>query len=528
MPFVQPLGDADATTQYSRTLRRRQAIRSWMPYLAAAPPPAVYSDASFEMLKAKHKAFVGWQLGDGTFRTLVLSRQYVDADGKVAQLATERRRGLIYRTTAVLPNREAVTDDSGFTGNVFWTSSQNGFTTPLYGDLAKVRYSYDLLFNEGTTALAGALLRRETIDGKVCDLVRFDVPQADPIEVDVDSATGAYVRAVIDPQGRQEIVVHIVSYTDVAGKRILGSYRLGDSSAGTYTYTSVTPNAPLADGELHPPAAQARWSFDNPKPFSVDTTLKPNRLLADVLVNGVKGRFIIDTGASAIFLNERFAERAKVTKVGGEGVALGLYGAQRAGVRQAATIQVGGNTLSNALVEVQNFNERGYWGLDNRDYDGLLGYDFFAGAVVTLDPSARTMKIEDPNSVGAVAQGLEVLVDTSSRIPTVPMTLNRSIPVNAMLDTGDPGMVVFGPDILYKYHLRMARRIGTRVGGGSVECGNIESLELGPINYGGAVACKLDSGLVNGRNVLVGLDFLQHFTIEFDYPHGRMSFQPVR
>ena len=107
------------------------------------------------------------------------------------------------------------------------------------------------------------------------------------------------------------------------------------------------------------------------------------------------------------------------------------------------------------------------------------------------------------------------------------MTLNKTIAVNAMLDTGDTGMVVFGPDILYKYHLRMARRIGTRLGG-SVECGNIESLQLGPIAYGGALACKVDSGIVSGRDVLVGLDFLEHFAIQFDYPHGRMFFQPAR
>ena len=284
----------------------------------------------------------------------------------------------------------------------------------------------------------------------------------------------------------------------------------------------------IGDAELHPPAVQARWTFAGDKAFPIATTVKPSRVLVDATVNGVKGHFIIDTGASAIFLNERFAERAKVAKVADAGIAAGLYGAQRATVRRIATLEIGGNTLSNVLVEAQNFNSSNYWGLDDRDYDGLLGYDFFAGAVVTLDTLAKTMTIADPSLAIADPQGLGVLVDTSNRIPTVPMTLNKTIAVNAMLDTGDPGMVVFGPDILYKYHLRMARRIGTRVGAGSVECGNIETLQLGPIGYGGAQACKVDSGVVSGRDVLVGLDFLQHFTIQFDYPHGRMFFQPAR
>jgi len=496
--------------------------------LGAPAQSATTADASVAALLLKHRTFAGWQLGDGTFKTLQLSRRYVDSEGNTTQLATERRAGLIYRTTTVLPNREAMTDEAGFTGNIFWTSSQNGFTTPLYGDLAKMRYSYDLLFNEGTAALSGESRGTESINGKTYTSLRLDVPQADPIDVDVDPETGAYQRAVIDPGGRHEIIVYILSYAQVSGKRLIGSYRIGDGPAGVYTYSDIQPNVPIADAELHPPASQAHWTFANDKPFPIATTSKPSRVLVDATVNGVKGHFIIDTGASAIFLNERFAERAKVPKVADAGVAVGLYGAQRATVRRIATMEIGGNTLSNVLVEAQNFNSSNYWGLDDRDYDGLLGYDFFAGAVVTLETEAKRVTIADPSLAIVDPQGLGVLVDTSNRIPTVPMTLNRTIAVNAMLDTGDPGMVVFGPDILYKYHLRMARRIGTRVGAGSVECGNIESLQLGPIAYGGAAACKVDSGIVSGRDVLVGLDFLQHFTIQFDYPHGRMFFQPTR
>ncbi|HEX3459187.1 MAG TPA: retropepsin-like aspartic protease [Candidatus Baltobacteraceae bacterium] len=496
--------------------------------LGAPAQSAAAAEASVAVLLLKHRTFTGWQLGDGTFKTLLLSRRYVDSEGRPTQVASERRAGLIYRTTTFLPNREAVTDEAGFTGSIFWTSSQNGFTTPLYGDLAKVRYSYNLFLNEGTTALSGESRGTETLDGKTYAILHLDVPQADAIDVDIDPETGAYARAVIDPGGRHETVVHILSYTHVSGKRLIGSYRIGDGPPGTYTYTDIQPNVAVGDAELHPPAARARWTFANDKPFPIATTAKPSRVLVDATVNGVKGHFIIDTGASAIFLNERFAERAEVAKVADAGVAVGLYGAQRATVRRIATLEIGGNTLSNVIVEAQNFNSSNYWGLDDRDYDGLLGYDFFAGAVVTLETVPKTMTIADPNLAIVDPQGLGVLVDTANRIPTVPMTLNKTIAVNAMLDTGDPGMVVFGPDILYKYHLRMARRIGTRVGAGSVECGNIETLQLGPISYGGAQACKVDSGVVGGRDVLVGLDFLQHFAIQFDYPHGRMFFQPAR
>ena len=184
--------------------------------------------------------------------------------------------------------------------------------------------------------------------------------------------------------------------------------------------------------------------------------------------------------------------------------------------------------LSNAIVEAPDFNSADYRGLDRQNYDGLLGYDVFAGALVTVNFQDQTMTIVDPAAQQADPAGLNILTDTSRWVPTIPMTLNRSIAVMAMLDTGDPGAIVFGPDILYKYHLRMARNIGVRAGMGSVECGNIDTLQVGPVTYFGEMACKLDNSLVTGRRILVGLDFLRHFTVVFDYPRGRLFLQPAR
>jgi hypothetical protein len=488
--------------------------------------PAAPDDAVAAFL-TKHRTFVGWQFGDGSFRTLRLSRERVDADGAITQTATEYRSGVAYRNHYVFPKRADAAEDSGFTGSVFWSTNQNGFTTPLYGDLARFRLSYSLLFNEGTTALQGVMESTVTVDGRQLQSMRLDVPHADAIEVDVDPDSGAYVRAVIDPGGDEETTVRILSYTDVSpGKKMIGSFSIGEDARDAYKYTRIEANVAVSDAELHPPPARASWTFANPKPFAIAVT--PQRVLVDAKVNGIKGRFILDTGANAIFLNRAFADRANVAKLNVVGTAVGLYGAEPADTRRADTIEIGGNALSNVVVEATNFNSRDYRGLDRQNYDGLLGYDVFAGALVTVDFQAQTMTIADPAARQGDPAGLGVLTDTSGWIPTIPMTLNRSIAVNAMLDTGDPGAIVFGPDILYKYHLRMARNIGVRAGMGSVECGNVDTLQIGPITYYGEMACKLDTNLINGRRILVGLDFLRHFTVVFDYPRGRLFLQPLR
>ncbi|HVR45880.1 MAG TPA: retropepsin-like aspartic protease [Candidatus Binatia bacterium] len=488
--------------------------------------PAAPDDAAAVLL-AKHRAFVGWELGDGSFRMLRLARERAGAEGAVDQRATEYRAGIVYRNHYVFPKRADTVEDSGYTGSVFWNTNQNGFTTPVYGDLAKFRLSYAVLFNEGTTELPAVIGGAESVDGRQLQSVRLDVPHADAIEVDVDPDSGAYVRAVIDPGGDEETTVRILSYMEVSpGKKMIGSFRIGEGTRDTYTYTRIEPNVTVTDADLHPPPAGATWTFANPKPIPIAVT--PQRVLVDAKVNGVKGRFILDTGANAIFLNRAFADRAKVTKLNARGTTVGLYGGEPSDTRRADTIEIGGNVLSKVIVEATDFNSRDYRGLDRQNYDGLLGYDVFAGALVTVDFRAQTMTIEDPVSQQGDPGGLSILTDTSGWIPTIPMTLDRSIAVKAMLDTGDPGAIIFGPDILYKYHLRMARSIGVRAGMGSVECGNVDSLQIGPITYYGEMACKLDTDLINGRRILVGLDFLRHFIVAFDYPRGRLFLQPLR
>jgi hypothetical protein len=492
--------------------------------LAALCAPAS-PESRAEALLAKHRAFVGWQLGDGSFRTLRLERVRTGPGGTILQRGTEYRVGLLYRNHYVYPQRADTTEDSGFTGNVFWSTNENGFTTPVYGELAKLRLSLAILLNEGTSSLEGVLGTPVSVDGVQAESVRLDVPHADPIEVDVDPSTGAYLRAVIDPGGR-EMTIRILAYADVAaGKKTIGSFRIGDTP-GTYTYTKIEPNVAIADDDLHPPPARAVWTFANPGPFAIAVT--PQRVLVEVKVNGVSGRFILDTGANAIFLNRAFADRAKVTRLNSTGTAVGLYGAEPSDTRRADGLEIGGNVLSNVIVEAADFDSADYRGLDRQNYDGLLGYDLFAGARVGVDFQKQTMTIQDPAVSQGDPAGLDILTDTSNWIPTIPMTLNRSIAVDAMLDTGDPSAVVFGPDLLYKYHLRMARNIGVRAGYGSVECGNLDTLQIGPITYYGELACKLDTDLVTGREILVGLDFLRHFKVVFDYPRGRLFLQPTR
>ena len=494
--------------------------------LGVASTPA---DDAAQALLAKHRAYVGWQLADGTFKSLRLTREYTNAAGKVTSHLQELRTGLVFRNTST--SDSGTTGDTGFTGRLFWSTNWNGFTTPLYGDPAKFGLTLDAVLNEGLAGLPAASKASATVDGVATGVVRVTIPNGDDVDLYIDSATGSLAKFVIDPGGSYDTAYRVLSYVDGApDKRLIGSYRI-DADAGVYSYRDIQANVAVADADFHPPAPRASWSFANPNPFPILVT--PTRFYVDATIDGVPGRFILDTGSSEIYLTSKFASKSNfkaitsTNNVGGIGP-----NTVRSDTVKLSTLTIGGNTLSNVYAQVN----RGNWETEAAAPDGIIGFDLFGGAVVKLDSAASTMTIEDPSSAVDVSAGIPVLVDLSSRQPRVPMKLNGSIGVTALLDTGDPSRVLLSKSLVTHDGLRMLVDSGavgylqSHLRGGGVggieseECGHIDSLQLGPISYTSVNACMSPS--FYGHNILVGYDFLRHFNMIFDYPHGQIVMTP--
>ncbi|MBV8067863.1 MAG: aspartyl protease family protein [Candidatus Eremiobacteraeota bacterium] len=460
-------------------------------------------------LLARHRAFVGWQFGDGTFTSMRIVGAGYDDTGRRTEKIFKLSKGLLFHSVYTTIAR-GISERTGFTGNVFWQSDRNGFTTPIYGGYAKFLASLTVLGQEGTTELPASFVRNATIDGKAVGIVRVTLANGDPIDCYVDPQTGAYVRATIDPGGPYEQTIEIVSYAEAApGKKMISSFRFVGNRT-LYRYEQFDPNVIISDRDLHPPSPSAWWSFRNGDPIPI--VLTKNRILVDALVNGARGRFILDTGATAIVLDDQFADRARVQLTGGNGEAGTFYGKVKVRTRRADTIDFGAATLHDVLVDSEDFRARDFRGLDREGYDGLIGYDFFAGAIVKLDVYGSKVTIMDPSSDLDASRGLPLLLDLSRRIPAIPITINRSLVAEALLDTGNPGVAFLSYDLAKTHDLRI----------GSPVCGNLESLTLGPIVYSGQSVC-LDNF---GGDMLLGYDFLKHFDYVFDFPHGRMFLTP--
>ncbi|MDP9018593.1 MAG: hypothetical protein M3N19_09760, partial [Candidatus Eremiobacteraeota bacterium] len=187
--------------------------------MSSLPATATGEDAA--ALMAKHKAFVGYQFGDGAINSIVLDGTVTDTKtGAISSDVRLFKRGIAERS--IVNNKdEHSTYNSGFTGRLYWEiNNRNGFIIPEVGDQQRAEIAYDLLVNEATPLMHAADKGTKTIDGTAYSVVELTSPASQTIDVFVDPQTGAYKRAVIDPDGANEDTINILAYADASpGKK---------------------------------------------------------------------------------------------------------------------------------------------------------------------------------------------------------------------------------------------------------------------------------------------------------------------
>ena len=470
------------------------------PFLVPSVARADYADS----LQAMHRRAVGYTFDDGTLRTL----RYVDEDRDKNELRARTsvaEIGMVYRRN-VDDIKAKAGYSFGFTGNVFWYSDENGFTVQVRGDSAKLRFDSQLVETDAVATLPWKYLRMDKLDGKDVAVVRVEPKNSFALELFIDPTSALYRQVTVDPKGDYERNIHVLDHAEVNGKKFISKLRYDDDQA-VHTRSNFSINPILADTDLHPPMQTASWEFKNPDPFPIE--VKHDRILVKAKVNGIEGLFMLDSGASNILVSGKFARRAGLKATGHSEVGGPSIDA-KVDVGLADTIEIGGNTMHNVSVSF------GTEELDEFAPDGLLGFDVFAGSVVTFDATHNTLRLQDPISVDVAAiEGIHAQVDLADGSPSVPMRIGDAVTLNAILDTGDPKYVLIPWDLPTKYGLRMR---------GGNECGELDNLILGPITLKSPGACR---GYMDGRTALVGLPFFQGFdSVVFAYPSAELIFVP--
>ena len=502
---------------------RLMGARATLGLLLLGVPTAVAAETSAADLLAKHKAYVGWESGDGSIKTIRKSIQIHDpsADNGDTDVVLEViRRGLLFKQMRRLSGGKIEYQD-GYTGRVFWGADLNGNLVTKKNGTAQLELAQTIVEDEGVTVVGGKLNGSAKIDGIDTSIVRVTPGDAAPFDVYIDPATGAFKRVVYFPDDKYERQTEeIASYTDVGkGKKIVGAYKDGPKRLIAVDHIRV--NEPVTDAELHPPPKLTSWTFASSDPIPVEEILYSINGLENygraisvrVSIDGHEGRFLLDSGAPDTLVVGAFAATIDSPTIASTAYRTVGFPTQRAELKLVKEIKIGQNILHNVRVKVAPSPPFG-------PFDGIIGFAILADAIVDVDLNNKTLRILDPAKFDAtVAKGAYAFdVDLSSFHAAVPALIDGRVKAEPFIDTGNYYGVVLAGALYDNNEVRAVPRSGP------LGFPRINEIQVGPYRYQ-SVPTRFMSGFGH-RGGLLGYDFLKHFNWTFDLPNSKIVLTP--
>lgn len=267
----------------------------------------------------------------------------------------------------------------------------------------------------------------------------------------------------------------------------------------------------LAEGgrfQLTAPASQVAASTD---PYIVVTAK----------VNGVPGRFLVDTGADSFIVSQEFAQRTGLALIGTTTVGT-IVGSTTTDLRRIDRFELGALVGEEIPAAV----------LDLHDFDGAVGMPMFRETVVTLDFENQLLSIASPELADTIFSepGLEILDAAEFVLPEV--VINGVITRDVLVDTGNGGGLLLAGEEANEIASSVEATVPTVVnasnGSAPAHAFIAESLQLGPIMLPEQFAVVLHPEFLGGghpvveRNLLGNL-VLKQFYVVLDVGGGRIG-----
>ena len=337
-------------------------------------------------------------------------------------------------------------------------------------------------------------------------------PGASPISLTFDPATRLPAAAVIESDFGP------VRFT-FSGWRGTGAElypyrieRLSDVGEKTiYQAHSVRSLASIDPALLRRPSvAAARRPLKGATVVPFKTSGRSTHMLVDAMVDGRVGQFVFDTGAANIFTVPA-AKARNITAKGGINIAGVGEGSVGAGFTQVASVKLGDAELADqSFVIIPPI----FPDVDGKPSptEGLLGYEYFAHYVTTIDYKASALTFR--NAVPSDQGGIRLPFTSNGHGIFVQATVNGRSGWFG-IDTGDGGGVTLFPAFAaangLKYDPTTVKTAGGGVGGGVQEArGTVSRFELGgltadnfpvrfALNSKGAFASRYLAGNLGGR-----------------------------
>jgi len=243
--------------------------------------------------------------------------------------------------------------------------------------------------------------------------------------------------------------------------------------------------------------------------------------------------FLLDSGADSIVVDAGLAAELGLKAEGQHTTT--IAGNVASSTVKIPAMKIGDLTLHDVTVDAIPYGH-------NVDADtkvlGLLGFDFFAGAAVTIDYGAETVDATAPNAFVPDPAATEVTARLNLGVPEVSLHIGAASGDRFVLDTGAQRATI----VIFQHFVRLNSGLipdAIKNGGGghfaNMIGGTIESAPVllrnvgfGPWNIDsiqGLVARSPAS--LDRSDGLIGSDFLGIFRITLDESHGKLYVTPL-
>jgi predicted aspartyl protease len=344
----------------------------------------------------------------------------------------------------------------------------------------------------------------------------------------IDPSTGLPLRLeYLDGDGPS--YVDYSDWRDVKGRKIAFRNVVTDGDHRFDTVqqtTSVAIGEPIDQTAFAPLAARA---LDTDRVHTVPLTERYGHIGVTVRIADKDWFFILDTGAQSILVDSSVLRAAGLT---GQG-AMEVRGAGRSGGLEVATLpqlDLDGAKMDDLIVSSLDLSQNLGGGMK---IDGILGYPFFASALVELDFPDHVMRFGPPGSF--VPKGTRIALDVDRELAEATFQLNNRLDAPFIIDTGNsaemllyrpfldahPGVVPFSATASWNYGIG---------GTNATYRSSLDDLRLGTFHLyhrtvdvvlanSGAFADRVDAGNV-------GLGILRNFDTTFDLGNSAMYLAP--
>jgi predicted aspartyl protease len=243
--------------------------------------------------------------------------------------------------------------------------------------------------------------------------------------------------------------------------------------------------------------------------------------------------FLLDSGADSIVVDAAVASELGLKSEGQHTTT--IAGNVASSTVKIPEMKIGDLTLHDVTVDEIPYGH-------NVDADtkvlGLLGFDFFAGAAVTIDYAAGTVEATAPNAFVPDPAATEVVARLNLGVPEVSLHIGPASGDRFVLDTGAQRATI----VIFQHFVRLnAGLIPDSIKSGSgghfanMIGGTVESspVRLNDVGFGpwripafdGLVARSPAS--LDRSDGLIGSDFLSFFRITLDESHGKLYVTPL-